>query len=413
LQTEYSQKLPFLTGEIDGIGGVIKSCNEDFIVEEVPLYQPSGQGTHVYAQIEKKGITTYDAIAKIARAVNKQSRDIGFAGLKDANAITRQWISIEHIDPEKLNQIDIPNIKILQLARHGNKLKLGHLSGNRFAVRIRNIAVPFDEAVKKTQQILAILVKKGVPNYFGPQRFGNRGNNFLLGKALLNEMAEEFIDLFLGRPEKDDSSTINQARSFYEQGLFEKAHAGWPYQCADERRALKTLIKTNSNKKKAFSTIGKQLRMFFTSAYQSYIFNRVLSARMPDIDRLLLGDMAYKHINGACFKVEDAAAEQARCDNFEISPTGPLFGERMTKLTGPAGEIENPILADEGLEDTDTGQIKYSHARGGRRALRFGPRNCEVSKGCDKNGDYLELHFEIDSGCYATVLVREITKTDF
>jgi tRNA pseudouridine13 synthase len=156
--------------------------------------------------------------------------------------------------------------------------------------------------------------------------------------------------------------------------------------------------------------MDKHLKGFFVSAYQSSLFNRVLSARMPHIDKLLTGDMAYKHDNGACFQVEDAAVEQPRCDRFEISPTGPLLGQRTTRLTGPAAEIEDPILEAEGLGETQFRQMKRLGARGGRRPLRFQPRNVGVATGDDDLGSYLELRFELGPGCYATTLIAEIAK---
>jgi tRNA pseudouridine13 synthase len=407
--SDVNSKLPFLTGQLAGIGGAIKCSDEDFFVEEIPLYSPCGQGTHVYILIEKKGIPTSEAVNKIARAVNKNPREIGFAGQKDAHAVTRQWISIEHIKPEIVQELEIPGIKIIQLERHGNKLKIGHLKANRFVIRVRKISCSLLEAVDIAEQVLSVLEKKGVPNYFGPQRFGNRGNNQLLGKAILYD-TEEFIDLFLGFTSGDETSASVKAGFLYKQGLYEQALAAWPGQYADERKALKILIKTKGNKKKAFLSINKNFKNFLISAYQSDIFNQTLAARMPDINRLLTGDMAYKHVNGACFRVEDAAVEQPRCDNFEISPTGPLFGSRMTKLTDAAGEIENGILSQHGIEIDKFKKQSPLTPPGGRRQLRFQPRNCTVSKGSDKMDEYLELGFELDSGCYATTLLREIMK---
>jgi tRNA pseudouridine13 synthase len=153
------------------------------------------------------------------------------------------------------------------------------------------------------------------------------------------------------------------------------------------------------------------LKKFFVSAYQSELFNQVLEARMPDIDKLLTGDMAYKHITGAMLKVEDAALQQPRCEAFEISPTGPLVGGRMAALTGPAGEIENRIIEKTQLEKRDLEQLQ-NYVRGGRRPLRFQPRNWAVSSDTDVLGHYLELKFELDSGSYATTLLREISKND-
>lgn len=406
-----SDILPFLTSDLPGVGGAIKSRPEDFFVEEIPAYEPSGSGTHVYAQIEKKGLGTREALDRIARALNIQRRDIGTAGLKDAHAVARQWISIEHIEPARLEQLSLAEVRVIKTSRHTNKLKPGHLRGNRFAVRLRRLAMPPEEALAIAEKTLAILVAKGVPNYFGPQRFGNHRNNHLLGRALARNDADGFMDEFLGRPNAEfDSATVFKARSLYEQGQYEEAIKSWPGQFADHRRALRAIIAGKGKKKRGLFTVDKHLQGLFISAYQSDLFNRVLAARMPDIDRVLQGDMAYKHDNGACFRVEQPEVEQPRCERFEISPTGPLIGQRTTRLTGPAGEIENPILEAESLGQSESGHMKRLGARGGRRPLRFQPRNAGLKSGLDDLGPYLELRFELDAGCYATTLISEITK---
>jgi tRNA pseudouridine13 synthase len=299
---------------------------------------------------------------------------------------------------------------VLSVTRHGNKLKLGHLAGNRFVIRLRKIQMPIPEAAKAAEKILAVLSSRGVPNYFGPQRFGNRSTGHLLGQAIARDKIDDFVDIFLGQPEGDDF--LSEARSFYDKGEYEKAYGATPYSFSNERRAIKALIKSKGQKKKAFGAIDKRLKSFFISAYQSDIFNRVLAARMPNIDKLLTGDMAYKHVNGACFRVEDAAKEQPRCDSFEISPTGPILGHRTTLLTGSAGEIENAVIdrmqpAEDGLR-----RMQRYGAKGGRRPLRFKLNNLSLDTGEDSLGPYLELRFELDSGCYATTLLREITKSD-
>jgi tRNA pseudouridine13 synthase len=403
--------LSFLTTEYAGIGGVIKTRIEDFFVEELPVCQPSGQGTHVYILIERRGISTIDALGTIARALEIRRLDIGYAGQKDARAVARQWISIEHVKIEKLQGLDIPKVKMLEFARHGNKLKTGQLAGNRFVIRLRKFERPMREAEKIAKDVLEILGKRGVPNFYGAQRFGNRSDSHLLGLAIVKGKTDEFVDLFLGRPDDNELPAFSEARGLYEKGDYKGAFKKWPYSFADQRRAMKTLIETDGNKRKAYNVVGKDLKKFFVSAFQSELFNQVLEARMPDIDKLLTGDMVYKHINGAMFKVEDVAVEQPRCEAFEISPTGPLPGGRMAALTGPAGEIENRILAKTQLEKKDLEQLG-NYVRGGRRPLRFGPRNWAVSSGTDDLGQYLELKFELDSGSYATTLLREISKKD-
>ena len=405
--------LPFLTADLGGTGGVIKESFDDFFVEEIPLYKAGGSGTHTYMFIEKKGLSTSEAIDRISRALNILRKDVGSAGLKDARAVARQWLSVEHIDSEIIAAMQIANIKILEITRHTNKLKPGHLAGNRFVIKLRLPQIPLHQAALLAEQIMSVLAKRGVPNYFGLQRFGSRKNSHLLGYAVIKSDFEQFIDILLGRPHPDDIPPVAAACVFYEQGQYQKALEAWPRVNREQRRALQFLIKSGGDKKKAFDAFDKYMKAFYISSYQSYLFNMVLARRMPDIDSLLVGDMAYKHDNGACFAVEDAAAEQARCDNFQISPTGPLLGHRMTELTGPAGQIENTVLADAKLDEKDLKRMKRLGARGGRRPLRFQPRNWMVYCGQDDNGDFLQLEFELDSGCYATMLLREIAKKDF
>jgi tRNA pseudouridine13 synthase len=170
------------------------------------------------------------------------------------------------------------------------------------------------------------------------------------------------------------------------------------------------LIQRKGNKKAASHAVDKDLKRLFVSAFQSELFNRVVAARMPDIDKMLTGDMAMKHENGACFRVEDAAVEQSRCERFEISPTGPLLGKHMSEATGPAGVVEKEALSETELTPSLLGKIDQYRLRGGRRALRFQPRDVQISSGVDPLGEFLELRFELDSGCYATTLLREISK---
>ena len=403
--------LPLLTEDLPGIGGVIKTRHEDFIVEESPAYEPSGEGTHVYALIEKRGITTIHALSRIAKALKMGRKYIGFAGLKDTHAVARQWISIEHINPDSLLQLQLPGVKVLRLARHRNKILLGHLSANSFTIRIRNFTPPPQQAVRQTEEMLAVLTRRGVPNFFGPQRFGNRNDGHLLGKAIITGQIEQFLDIFLGRPEQCEPAVFVTARTLYEKGDYQKAYDSWPNSFFEQRHALEQLLNNPAGKKKAYNAIDKHLRRLYISAYQSHIFNRTLTARMPLIDKLIEGDMAYKHENGACFRVENPQAEQPRCDAFEISPTGPIFGRRMTELTGPAGAIENPMLTEVRELTDNFNSLGKPTTGGSRRPLRFRPKNTKVSAGQDDLGDYIELQFSLHSGCYATTLLREITKS--
>src|SRR5206468_7249208 len=189
--------LPYLSN-FPGIGGAIKQRAEDFFVQEIPLYEPSGEGEHVYAEVQKVGLTTFEAINRIADALHVSSRAIGYAGLKDARAITRQVFSIPGTTEQAAMGLRIPDLTVQWARRHGNKIRLGHLAGNRFAIKIRGVE-PTD--VVKLQPVLDELKTRGMPNYFGEQRFGRRGDNDKLGATLIRGRPEELLQVLLGSPD--------------------------------------------------------------------------------------------------------------------------------------------------------------------------------------------------------------------
>jgi tRNA pseudouridine13 synthase len=199
--------LPYFTTQFSGIGGALKQRPEDFFVQELALYEPSGQGEHVYCEIQKIGMTTFEAINRIADALHVSSRDIGYAGLKDARAITRQIFSIVGTTEQAVMGMQIPNLTVQWAARHANKIRLGHLAGNRFAVKIREVN-PTD--VVRLTPVLETLQQRGMPNYFGEQRFGRRGDNDKLGATLIRGRPEALLKLLLGspNPQVDDPISI-------------------------------------------------------------------------------------------------------------------------------------------------------------------------------------------------------------
>lgn len=404
-------ELPFLTSEFEPIGGVIKSHPEDFLVEELPLHEPSGEGAHIYFQIEKRGFTTMDAVAAIAKALGRAKKDVCVAGQKDARAVARQWMSIDHIKAEAVESLNLPNIKVLQITRNKTRLRAGELRANIFTVKLRDTAMPAAEAVAVASKVLQTLESRGVPNYFGAQLFGSRADSHRLGECIVKGRMEEFADLLLGGPMSSEARLVAQARQRYDNGDFEGSLKKWPWNFADQRRALQALIETGGDKRKAYNVVDKNLKKLLVSAFQSELFNEALAARMPKIDTLLAGDIAYKHESGAMFTIADPAAEQGRCTSFEISPTGPMVGPAMRKPEGEAGAIEDPIIERVALTERDMEQLG-NFVRGGRRPLRFRPRRCWATAGKDERGPYLEFAFELDSGCYATTLLREVCKTE-
>ena len=401
--------LPYLTKDHPGVGGTLKQRAEDFFVQELPLYEPSGQGEHVYVEVQKVGLTTFDAINSIARALDVSSRDIGYAGMKDARAVTRQIFSILGTSEEAVANLQIPNLKILWAARHDNKLRLGHLAGNRFAIKIRDVQ-PTD--VIKVQPIIDVLTKRGMPNYFGEQRFGRRGDNDRLGAALIRDDNEAVLKLLLGspNPEFDDAETVKARTAFDARDNATAMHT-WPRRSGMERRVLARLMKTH-RPSAAVRTVDEKIRRLWISALQSRVFNAVVAQRIEQLDQLWDGDLAYKHENGACFLVESAATEQPRADAFEITPTGPLVGYRMSLPQGKALEIEQAALTELELQPDDFRKAGKHKVKGARRPLRVKPQDVELSGGVDEQGGFITVAFTLPSGSYATVLLRELMKNN-
>jgi tRNA pseudouridine13 synthase len=401
--------LPYLTRDVPGIGGTIKNRPEDFFVQEIPLYEPGGEGEHVYCEIQKIRLTTFEAIDRIAAALGVSQRDIGYAGLKDARAISRQIFSIWGTTPEAVMALKVPDVTVQWAARHLNKLRLGHLAGNRFAIKIRDVE-PTD--VLKVGPILQTLQQRGLPNYFGEQRFGRRNDNDQLGAALVRGDGRELIHLLLGNPLPgvDDRMTL-AARTAFDASDFETSMKSWPRRCGMERRLLHRFIKTR-RPAASVRVVDQRMRRLWVSALQSRMFNDLLSRRIDSIDQLMTGDIAYKHENGACFLVTDAATEQPRCTAFEISPTGPLVGYRMTQPQGEPGQMEAEELAKMQLSPEDFRRTNVLKVKGARRPLRVKPGDVELAGGVDEHGPHVTLAFTLPAGSFATVLLREVMKSE-
>lgn len=391
----------YLTEDLPGIGGRIKEQVEDFVVEELPLYKPVGEGEHTFFEIRKQGLSTFQAVRAIAQALDVPARQVGYAGLKDAQAIACQVLSVQGIPPQTVSAVDLPGIDIMWAERHGNKLKIGHLRGNRFTIRIRGVE---SSALPLCQAILDVLERRGVPNGFGPQRFGQRGDSGLLGKAIVRCDVPGFIARFLGLSHPNESERVQKARDRFDAGDWQGALGILPGTMADERRALQALIESQGDMHRAYASVPKRLKTFLISAYQSALFNRILNGRLRTLDRVFLGDLAMKHPGRSVFYVRDPAVEQPRAAHFEISPTGPLFGYKMIQPSGQQGQLEAAMLAAEDLELKDFigDGIKV---RGERRALRFPVHEPELWY-----DEGVMLRFWLPRGCYATTLLAEITK---
>ena len=407
--------LSYLTGEMPGIGGVIKQRPEEFLVEEQPLYDLDGEGEHLYLFIEKCRRTTSDVVRLLAKAFYVRRSDIGYAGLKDKHAIARQHFSIYlpggQDDQQLLDRIAYSGLTLLWARRHTNKLKRGHLSGNRFVIYIRDVK---PTAVLQTKKVMDRLIALGMPNFIGPQRFGYRQNNDSLGRLLLLGEWQEFLDRMLGDPEGAASTRIG--REAYERGDYFAALEAWPRHLRYDRQALDALRQGKSKHESAMH-IDEQQREFLICGLQSAIFNQVLDYRLRhgSFGRLLAGDLAWIHRNRAVFTVDAATAEleagpRGRLRTGEISPSGPMWGAKMSRASGEVAKWELQAMADQKLTEADF--ARNSHVVGRRRPLRIFLKDPEVSGGVDEHGPYVRLALELPRGTFATTILREVMKTD-
>lgn len=305
---------PFVTADLQGTSGSIGPALEDFRVAEVPAYAASGAGEHHYVEVEKRGMSTPELVGIVARCAGVDERDVGYAGLKDKHAITSQWLSLPARAPAPESWQLPANVRILQASRHVNKLRTGHLAANRFVITLVDVEA---NALERARAICERLVAAGLPNYFGPQRFGRGGVN--LGRAL--------------------------------EWLASGARA----------RVSRFLVK------------------LYPSVVQSEIFNRYLTLRSAEgVERLLDGDVVRLRGSQAVFLVENAESESARFRQRDILLTGPIWGPKQRAAAGRAAELENEAAEQAGA-DANVLATLAKFAPGTRRDLFVFPECVEVS----------------------------------
>jgi len=338
--------LPFVTAGLAGSGGTLKASPEDFRVDELPAYLPSGTGPHLYLRVEKRGRTTRDVLRELAARLGVQERDAGYAGLKDRAAVTTQWLSFPCARDPDPAALSAEGLRVLEASRHANKLRTGHVRGNRFALVVRG------GDLVRARGCAAALAERGFANFFGAQRFGADGRNAEVGRAILR--AEN---------------------------------------TPEARRAAR----------------DRFLRRLSLSACQSALFNRWLAERLRDglFATALAGDVLKKLDSGGTFVCEDAETDSARVVRFEVSPAGPMFGHRMRPASGgEPREREERLLREEGMTLADFTR-GGDEAEGTWRAARL-----PVSIALEPADDGYRAAFDLPRGSYATVVMRELTKSE-
>ncbi|HEY6881937.1 MAG TPA: tRNA pseudouridine(13) synthase TruD [Polyangiales bacterium] len=298
--------LPRISEDVPPVSGELKRQPEDFVVEEVPAYLPSGQGEHLFLWVEKRGLNTQDVVTQLCAALGADRDGAGYAGLKDKHAVTRQWLSFHTPNTPRLEDLALEGVRVLEIGRHGNKLRTGHLKGNRFTIRLADVPLEHDAHVEAA---LARIAAYGLPNYYGPQRFGREGRNF--------------FDAF--------------------RWIVEGGRApGKPF-----------------------------LRKLFVSTLQSALFNVWLGERIGSgtLATAVSGDVMRKEDTGGLFVSSDPTCDGPRVANWEISATGPMFGAKMRAAEADALASEDALLARFGVTPEHLARVARS-GEGTRRPAR-------------------------------------------
>ena len=315
MSTEGPIILPYATAKSRRVLGKFREQVEDFQVDEVPAYAASGTGEHLFVRFEKSGLNTRDAVDSLARALQSDPRQAGFAGLKDRQAVTTQWASFFGVDPDAAAGLALPGIRVLEALRHPHKLRTGHLRANAFRIRLREAG---SDALPIARELLAELCRAGAPNYYGEQRFGHDAQNVPQALRWLRD----------GEPAPRDPWKRKLLVSAWQSGLFNR-----------------------------------------------WLAERV---ERGELGRALAGDLMRKEDTGGLFVAEDVIDAQNRLDSWAISPTGPMFGTEMRWPAQDAERLERALWAELGLPDESLARVAKI-AEGTRRVARIRPEGLELA----------------------------------
>lgn len=297
---------PYVLGAPEA-SGTIRSVPEDFMVEELGRVVPEGEGGHLWLWVEKRSANTEWVARELAKLAACALRDVGYAGLKDRHAVTRQWYSVPFSEaaPLELEAPENADFLILKQLRHAKKLKRGTLNGNRFDLKVRELKADGAALLARLEYVRV----HGVPNYFGPQRFGHGGRNVQQGFELLSKRVR----------------------------------------------------------------LPKNKRSIYLSAMRSYLFNQVLAVRvnLKNWDKIIGGDLVMLDGTHSVFPCENPDAEiEDRCNRHDIHPSGPMPGEGGTQPGGSALELEQRVLQ---AWPELTGLLRSQRLQASRRCLRLFP----------------------------------------
>lgn len=429
-----------------GVGGAIRRSVDDFVVEEVlvdnskatidttqgklPLGATEGKQRFLLCVLVKKNWDTLIAVKNVAKELGIDQSRIQIAGIKDAKAITMQYITIEDVSVEEASKVQFKDLKLLPLGYFHEPLSAYFLLGNSFTIRIRNIShskTIVESRIKATMSEIDNV--GGIPNFYGHQRFGTtRAITHLVGKALVQGNVQKAAMIFLAKPSSDEHPVSRQARADLQSNQnFKLALQSFPVQLRYERIMLSHLAEHPSDFLGAFRRLPIKLRMLFVQAYQSFLFNRFLSARIKNglpLSEAEVGDYVVNVERSGLpmlrsGRIVDAASLKSINTSIKAGKMRlalPLVGVKQKLSQGKNGELQMQILEEEGVElkDFEVDVLPEANAKGELRAVVSPVKFFRVQVSDDVTAvkkRQANLEFMLLRGSYATVLLREIMKT--
>jgi tRNA pseudouridine13 synthase len=432
-----------------GVGGAIRQCVDDFVVEEVlvdgskaeinrskryvkrgALGSSAAKERYLLCVLVKRNWDMFQALRHVAEQLGVNTRYIHFAGIKDAKAVTAQHITVEGISVEEIQKVQVKDIEIRPIGYFRSKLSSYFLFGNNFHITIRVVSHPKSTIKKRiTKTVEELGAIGGVPNFFGHQRFGTtRPITHLVGKAIVKRNFRKAVMLFLAKPDLHEHPESRQAREQLQATQdFKQALKSFPKKLHYERLMLRHLAKKSDDYVGAFRRLPIKLRELFPQAYQSFLFNKFLSRRIAcglSLAGAEVGDYVVNVERSGLpmLTLHKIASVEALTEINKAIKTGkmrlaiPLIGFKQRKSLGVQGEIEKQIIEEEGIipENFKIPAMPEITARGELRTALTSLNNFSLNEISEDSANpskhEAEVGFTLYRGSYATIVLRELMK---
>jgi len=413
----------FITASVQGIGGKLRKTPEDFTVDEVSLLPPEApDGKYVVAKVWHRNWEANRLVRRLASNLRIGRGKVGFAGTKDGRSVATQLMSFE-APIEAVAALAIPDVKIIQPYRARRMVAIGDLIGNRFQIKVSDTADAID--VERTCTTVKTQLEDlgGFPNFFGLQRFGSvRPITHLIGKDLIRGDFERAVMKYVANPSDEEESEANDARAALQETRdYERALKEFPTKLTFERTIIGHLKDKPDDYIGALRRLPRNLLMMFVHAYQSFLFNKMLSERIrrgmsikiPEVGDLVLPlNKAGLPDRDNPISVDEANMPKvlANCRANKAFVSGLLYGTESNFAGGTMGEIERMTIETEGIErpNFQIVGLREASSSGTRRELLAVYKDFSMSVGLNE----ANFSFTLNKGCYATAFLREFMKAE-